>query len=251
MPIRSKVTRSVDSSGDEILTFSDADGKQIQGATLVDADGVEISESNPLAVAGEISNLPTEYPLPDAQVGVLTPQTDALTDAELRATPVPVSTTSLPLPTDAATETTLAAVLAKLIAAPSTEAKQDDIITALASLLTELAQKTEPSNTQPVSAAALPLPSGAATESTLSAIQLAARFQGIFPNHVDAPDSSTTYVGKEDKDGAYMIQKISVSGTVTTLTYATNLNNASVLTYSAAWAARATTLTYGTFAQAF
>lgn len=105
--------------------------------------------------------------------------------------------------------------------------------------------------TQPVSAASLPLPSGAATESTLAAIQLAARFQGIFPNHVDAPDSTTTYVGKEDKDGAWLVQKISVSGTVTTLTYATVTNNGAVLTYSAAWAARATTLTYGTFAQAF
>lgn len=102
----------------------------------------------------------------------------------------------------------------------------------------------------PISASELPLPTGAASEATLTAIQLAARFQGIFPNHVDAPDSSTTYVGKEDKDGTWLVQKISVSGVVTTLTYATVLNNASVLTYSAAWTARAT-LTYGTFAQAF
>lgn len=101
-----------------------------------------------------------------------------------------------------------------------------------------------------VGAASLPLPTGAASEATLSAIQLAARFNGIFPNHVDALDANTTYVGKEDKDGVWLVQKISVSGTVTTLTYATVLNNGSVLTYSAAWTARAT-LTYGTFAQAF
>ena len=104
--------------------------------------------------------------------------------------------------------------------------------------------------TQPISATSLPLPTGAATETTLSAIQLAARFAGIFPNHVDSPDSSTTYVGKEDKDGVWMVQKISVSGTVTTLTYATVLNNGAVLTYASAWTNRAT-LTYGTFAQAF
>lgn len=38
------------------------------------------------------------------------------------ADPMPVSLASTPLPTDAATQTTLAAVLAKIIAAPSTEA---------------------------------------------------------------------------------------------------------------------------------
>jgi hypothetical protein len=37
----------------------------------------------------------------------------------------PTSVTTLPLPTGAATQTTLAALLAKIIAAPSTEAKQD------------------------------------------------------------------------------------------------------------------------------
>lgn len=54
---------------------------------------------------------------------------------------VPFTATSLTiaLPTDAATETTLSA------------------------LLTELGQKTEPTDTQPISAASLPLPSGAST----------------------------------------------------------------------------------------
>ncbi len=40
-------------------------------------------------------------------------------------TALPVSAASLPLPSGAATETTLASVLAKIIAAPATEAKQD------------------------------------------------------------------------------------------------------------------------------
>lgn len=39
-----------------------------------------------------VSNLPAEYPLPAAQVAALTPQADALTDAQLRATPVTVTT---------------------------------------------------------------------------------------------------------------------------------------------------------------
>lgn len=62
-----------------------------------------------------------------------------------------------------ATQTTAADILAKIIAAPSTEAKQDTLITAIGGLLSELQGKTEPSDTQPVSAAALPLPTGAST----------------------------------------------------------------------------------------
>lgn len=57
----------------------------------------------------------------------------ALTDAELRATPVPVSAT---IP-GVATEVTLADLLAKVISAPSTEAKQDAIITALGGVATQ------------------------------------------------------------------------------------------------------------------
>lgn len=46
-----------------------------------------------------------------------------------------VSAASLPLPTGAATQTTLAAILAKIIAAPATEAKQDALVSALAGTL--------------------------------------------------------------------------------------------------------------------
>lgn len=49
-----------------------------------------------------------------------------------------VDVTRIPLPTDAATQTTLAAILAKLIAAPSTEAKQDTGNTSLASILAKI-----------------------------------------------------------------------------------------------------------------
>lgn len=48
-----------------------------------------------------------------------------------------VSAASLPLPAGAATQTTAAAILAKIIAAPSTEAKQDAIVTALGLLGTQ------------------------------------------------------------------------------------------------------------------
>lgn len=64
------------------------------------------------------------------------------------------------LPTGAATQTTLAAVLAKIIAAPSTEAKQDAIVTALGLL-----------GTQTTSAAILAkLSADPATQTTLAAI---------------------------------------------------------------------------------
>ncbi|MGV7234660.1 MAG: hypothetical protein ACQ9ET_00235 [Nitrosomonadaceae bacterium] len=64
----------------------------------------------------------------------------------------------------------LASILAKIIAAPSTEAKQDTIITGIASLLAELDLKANLTETQPVSAASLPLPSGASTEATLVSV---------------------------------------------------------------------------------
>jgi hypothetical protein len=69
-----------------------------------------------------------------------------------------------------AAKVTADAILAKIIAAPATEAKQDTAITALGSLLTELELKADLTEIQPVSAAALPLPTGAATETTLASV---------------------------------------------------------------------------------
>lgn len=69
-------------------------------------------------------------------------------------------------------------------------------------------------------------------------------------NHIDNASATVTYYGKEDKNGEWLIQKESVSGTVTTYTFATITNNPSVSDYSSAWTAR-TTLTYGTYSQAF
>lgn len=50
----------------------------------------------------------------------------------------PISAAALPLPAGASTETTLLAILAKLIASPATEAKQDALIALLPSSLTAL-----------------------------------------------------------------------------------------------------------------
>jgi hypothetical protein len=132
-----------------------------------------------------------------------------LTDAQLRASAVPVSVASLPLPTGAATEATLAAASAKLPATLGQKAMAASMAVVLASdqsaipvsqsgtwnigtvsTVTNLAQMggqpiamgtgVRSVGTQrvtvatddlvPISAASLPLPTGAATEATLSAM---------------------------------------------------------------------------------
>jgi hypothetical protein len=69
---------------------------------------------------------------------------------------------------DFATQTTLASILAKIIASPATEAT-------LASLLTELQAKADLTETQPVSAVALPLPSNASIETGGNLAAIAAK----------------------------------------------------------------------------
>ena len=70
------------------------------------------------------------------------------------------------LPSGAATQTTLAAILAKILTAPATEAKQDTEITKLTSIDTKMSA----CNTGAVVIASSALPSGAASEATLSAL---------------------------------------------------------------------------------
>jgi hypothetical protein len=82
------------------------------------------------------------------------PVTGPLTDAQLRATPVPISATALPLPTGAATEATLALI----------KAKTDNLDVALSTrAVTGLTDTQLRASAVPVSAASLPLPTGAAT----------------------------------------------------------------------------------------
>jgi hypothetical protein len=73
-----------------------ADIKTVLEGTL-DVSGTVVLDASALAalenITATIANWPVEFPLPAAQVATLTPQTDALTDDELRATPVPVSGT--------------------------------------------------------------------------------------------------------------------------------------------------------------
>ena len=100
----------------------------------------------PQEVTEDTSVPASSQPLPvkslDASGNIVSP----LTDAQLRATPVPVSASSLPLPTGAATESTLSSIDTKTPSLVSGRVPVDGS-----------------GVTQPISAALLPLPTGAAT----------------------------------------------------------------------------------------
>ena len=68
-------------------------------------------------------------------------------------------------------------------------------------------------------------------------------------NDFEEATATQLYIGKESKEGAYLIISADLTSGVA-LRYATISNNALVTTYAAAWTARAT-LTYETYAEAF
>jgi hypothetical protein len=86
-------------------------------ATALDilADTTSIDAKTP-ALGQAVAAASVPVVLTAAQVSTLTPQTNALTDTQLRASAVPVSVSGLPLPTGAATEATLSALNTKVIA---------------------------------------------------------------------------------------------------------------------------------------
>lgn len=97
----------------------------------------------------------------------------------------PVSVAALPLPSGAATESTLGTISSQ--------------ISTVAGVQTSGAQKTQVTNfpaTQPVSAAALPLPSGAATETTLGQVK----------TDLDTVVSSLSAVDAQQTDGSQKTQ---------------------------------------------
>jgi hypothetical protein len=160
-------------------------------AVTIHHDGAPISDANPLPTSGSgdgggggaitaaegafvdgsivalgatdsaaVTNPATNADLIAFTRGMLTVLNSLLTEQQSHATLAetqPVSAASLPLPTGAATQATLASVLTGIQA------------------LATLAQ------TQPVSAASLPLPAGAATEATLTSL-----LTGIVLNHTNS-----------------------------------------------------------------
>lgn len=80
-------------------------------------------------------------------------------------------------------------------------------------------------------------------------VQAVANLDRFGTNDVASPSATLTYVGKTDAAATWLVMSIdTTSGT--SIRYATVLNNVAVLTYAAAWAARAT-LTYSTYDGAF
>ena len=156
-------------SGFEVVGVKDAANTRIDPATeatvtalrtlLESIESGQLANNHNVAVSNQVAqpvqdggtvnvgNQPTDYPLPSGQVSALIPQTDGLTDAQLRAGDVGVDT--------------------------------------------GLTQPTTPSDTQPVSAASLPLPTGAAT----AAGQLPDNHQVTVSNHpaeYPLPDSQVS-----------------------------------------------------------
>jgi hypothetical protein len=106
--------------------------------------------------------------------------------------------------------------------------------------------KVNPSGALTVEVGTSALPTGAATEVTLEKIRVNSEEYGL--NDYENASATVTYVGKEDKNGTYVIIKID-STTGYAVTYATIANNPTRTTYALAWTNRAT-LTYEKFATA-
>jgi hypothetical protein len=75
------------------------------------------------------------------------------------------------------------------------------------------------------------------------------QLSGFSTNNIDEASATLTYIGKEDGDGAWYVQKIDTSSG-TAITYATLNNNAAVTDYTTAWTNRGT-LTYNNYSTAF
>lgn len=105
------------------VTLTSLDGKDYATeTTLSSIDGKVLTDAqlraSPVPVSGPLTDselrataVPVSGPLTDTELrATAVPVSGPLTDAELRAVAVPVSAAALPLPSGAATETTLAAV---------------------------------------------------------------------------------------------------------------------------------------------
>lgn len=151
---------------------------------VVEDGGGSVTVDGPLTdVQLRATAVPVSGPLTDGQLrATAVPVSGPLTDAQLRATAVPVSAASLPLPTGAASETTLAAVNTATGAQADVEATGNGSVIAILKRIRTLLGGTIAVSgtfwqaTQPVSAASLPLPTGAATETTLATLNTTANF---------------------------------------------------------------------------
>lgn len=164
----SGVTQPVSAVSLPLPTGAATEAKQDTANTSLAS--IDSKLTSPLSVTGPL----TDVELRATPVAVSGP----LTDTQLRASAVPVSAASLPLPTGAATEVTLASVDSKTPALVSGRVPVDGSgvtqpVSGTVGISGSVAVTGPLTNTElraaavPVSAASLPLPTGAATEATL------------------------------------------------------------------------------------
>lgn len=151
-------------------------------AILADTADIEIAvesiDSKTPALGQALAAASVPVVLPAAQILTLTPQTDALTNTQLRASAVPVSLSSVPLPTGAATEATLSSFSSKFPDTSFGSAVSSARVAAVVGNASAVNGFSNPffvaassGAVFAVSATSLPLPTGAATETTLSGIK--------------------------------------------------------------------------------
>ena len=124
------------------------------------------TDANTQALHVNLKGIHSSVPVTGTFFQAIQPVSGVLTDTQLRATAVPVSNATLPLPTGASTETTLAALNTK-VTAVNTGAVTISVALPIG---TNTIGNVNIIGTVPVSATALPLPTGASTETTLAAL---------------------------------------------------------------------------------
>jgi len=175
----------VDGTGQalRVLTNPAVDGGALQEVvTLALADGTLADPATQATLAAVLARLLATLTV-GGTVTVSNPTAQGLTNTELRATAVPVSASALPLPAGAATEATVTGLLkagqavdvndraARLVGHVTVDNFPASTVGLTDAQLRATAVPVSgfPA-TQPVSATALPLPAGAATEATLGTV---------------------------------------------------------------------------------
>lgn len=148
---------------------------QLDVKTAVESIDTKVATETTLStVAGDTTSLDSKIPAQGAALTAASLPVNIASDQT-----VPVSAVSLPLPTGAATEATLASLAAEDFATETTlstvagdTTSLDSKIPAQGAALTaaSLPVNIASDQTVPVSAASLPLPTGAATEATLASL---------------------------------------------------------------------------------
>lgn len=208
-------------TGGDVLAADDIGGTKHQRVKIqhgADGAATDVSSASPLPVDGSGVTQPVSaasLPLPSgaataanqstANTALAAIQTAVeLLDNMISGSEGQVDVVTSALPTGAATEATLGGVntrLGEVSATPTANtalARLKTIGDTLSSLLTELQAKADLAETQPVSAASLPLPTGAATEASLS---------NVDTNTADLPNA----IGTDGSAGPS--KAVSVAGT--------------------------------------